>query len=241
MHASRPRPTGPPRHPKFLSPFRQKATATHSVALSSDRVSTADGGRLSPCPIRVAASACETPQSRTSASSGVDESEFSAGSPPASAARVMLVAAAIPSSRHLGSRDHESHRDEPNNQLDDDLHAATQFLEPPLDCALLNGAEPEMPKPADLAALGLRPPDYFTVTRSLSTLTAAAARNGVLGRVDAHLTEVSVAFPTNSDSYALGMNRANYCVAVVSALCAACWRAVDARSGTPARGRPGRH
>jgi hypothetical protein len=33
-----------------------------------------------------------------------------------------------------------------------------------------------MPKPADLAVLGLRPPDYFTVTRSLSTLTAAAAR-----------------------------------------------------------------
>jgi hypothetical protein len=44
-----------------------------------------------------------------------------------------------------------------------------------LDCALLNGVEPEMPKPADLAALGLRPPDYFTVTRSLSTLMAAAA------------------------------------------------------------------
>jgi hypothetical protein len=92
-----------------------------------------------------------------------------------------------------------SHRDEPNNQLDDDLHAATQFLEPPLDCALLNAAEPEMPKPADLAVLGLRPPDYFTVTRSLSTLMAAAARNGVLGRVDAHLTEVSVAFPTEDD------------------------------------------
>ena len=27
MHASRPRPTGPPRHQKFLSPFRQNATA----------------------------------------------------------------------------------------------------------------------------------------------------------------------------------------------------------------------
>src|SRR6266516_3254640 len=41
-------------------------------------------------------------------------------------------------------------------------------LEPtPLDCALLNGAEPGMPKPADLAVLGLRPHDYFTVTRSL--------------------------------------------------------------------------
>ena len=37
-----------------------------------------------------------------------------------------------------------------------------------------------MPKPADLAVLGLRPHDYFTVTPSLSTLTAAAARNGVL-------------------------------------------------------------
>jgi hypothetical protein len=57
-----------------------------------------------------------------------------------------------------------------------------------------------MPKPADLAVLGLRPPDYFTVTRSLSTLTAAAARNGVLGRVDAHLNEVSVAFPTEDDT-----------------------------------------
>ena len=56
-----------------------------------------------------------------------------------------------------------------------------------------------MPKPADLAVLGLRPHNYFTATRSLSTLTAAAARNGVLGRVDAHLTEVSVAFPTESD------------------------------------------
>jgi hypothetical protein len=56
-----------------------------------------------------------------------------------------------------------------------------------------------MPKPADLAVLGLRPPDYFTVTRSLSTLTAPAARNGVLGRVDAHLNEVSVAFPTKRD------------------------------------------
>jgi len=63
-----------------------------------------------------------------------------------------------------------------------------------LDCALLDGAEPEMPKPDDLAVLGLRPADYFTVSRSLSTLTAAAARNGVLGRVDAHLIEVSVAF-----------------------------------------------
>ena len=60
-----------------------------------------------------------------------------------------------------------------------------------------------MPKPADLAVLGLRPHDYFTVTRSLSTLTAAAARNGVLGQVDAHLTDVSVAFPTNCDSAAL--------------------------------------
>ena len=57
-----------------------------------------------------------------------------------------------------------------------------------------------MPKPADLAVLGLRPHNYFTATRSLSTFTAAAARNGVLGRVDAHLTEVSVAFPTNRDN-----------------------------------------
>jgi len=53
-----------------------------------------------------------------------------------------------------------------------------------------------MPKPADLAVLGLRPHDYLTVTRSLSTFAAAAARNEVLGRVDAHLTEVSLAFPT---------------------------------------------
>jgi hypothetical protein len=68
-----------------------------------------------------------------------------------------------------------------------------------LDCALLNDTEPETPKPADLAVLGLRPHDYFTVTRSMSTLTAAAARNGVLGRVDAHLNEVSLAFPTKSD------------------------------------------
>jgi hypothetical protein len=37
------------------------------------------------------------------------------------------------------------------------------------------------------------------VTRSLSTLMEAAARNGVLGRVDAHLTEVSVAFPREGD------------------------------------------
>jgi hypothetical protein len=69
-----------------------------------------------------------------------------------------------------------------------------------LDCALLNGAEPEMPKPADLAVLGLRPHNYFTATRSLSTLTAAAARNGVLGRVDAHLTEVSSRFQQTTTS-----------------------------------------
>jgi len=30
MHASRPRPTGPPRHQKFLSPFRQNATCVAS-------------------------------------------------------------------------------------------------------------------------------------------------------------------------------------------------------------------
>jgi hypothetical protein len=51
-----------------------------------------------------------------------------------------------------------------------------------------------MPKPADLAVLALRPHDYFTVTRSLSTRMAVAARNGVLGRVDAHPTELSLAF-----------------------------------------------
>jgi len=98
-----------------------------------------------------------------------------------------------------------------------------------LDCALLNGTEPEMPKPADLAVLGLRPHDYFTVARSLSTLTAAATRNEVLGRVDAHLTEVSVAFPTNGDSYRLRGEQAKRLSALVSALCAARWRTVDAR------------
>ena len=58
-----------------------------------------------------------------------------------------------------------------------------------------------MPKPADLAVLGLRPHDYFTVTRSLSTRMAVAARNGVLGRVDAHPTELS-RFPKRRDTRA---------------------------------------
>ncbi len=105
------------------------------------------------------------------------------------------LAVLAPAPDRLGAA---SHRAEPNNQLDD-LHAAIPVPRTPLDCALLNGTEPEMPKPADLAVLGLRPHDYFTVARSLSTLTAAAARNGVLGRVDAHLTEVSVACPTEGD------------------------------------------
>jgi hypothetical protein len=55
-----------------------------------------------------------------------------------------------------------------------------------------------MPKPADLAVLGLRPPDYFTVTRSLSILMAAAAQTSPWAS-DAHLTEVSVVLPTESD------------------------------------------
>ena len=73
-----------------------------------------------------------------------------------------------------------------------------------------------MPKPADLAVLGLRPHNYFTATRSLSTLTAAAARNRVLGPVDAHLTEVSVAVPTNRDSYAFRDEQGELLRAVVN-------------------------
>jgi len=69
----------------------------------------------------------------------------------------------------------------------------------PVRAALAAALPPEMPKPADLAVLGLRPPNCFTVTRSLSILMAAAARNGAPWASDAHLTEVSVVLPTESD------------------------------------------
>jgi hypothetical protein len=49
-------------------------------------------------------------------------------------------------------------RDERNSALDD-LHAPTRASNP--ISPLLKGVEIEMPKPADLAVLGLRPNDYF--------------------------------------------------------------------------------
>ena len=64
---------------------------------------------------------------------------------------LFALAVLAPAPDRLGAA---SHRAEPNNQLDD-LHAAITVPRTPLDCALLNGTEPEMPKPADLAALGL--------------------------------------------------------------------------------------
>jgi hypothetical protein len=45
--------------------------------------------------------------------------------------------------------------------------------------------------------------------------------------------EVAVAFPTNRDSYAFRDEQGEVLRAVVSALCAARWRTVDARSGMP--------
>ena len=49
-----------------------------------------------------------------------------------------------------------------------------------------------------------------------------------------------VALPTNRDSYPLRDEQGELLRAVVSALCAVRWRTMDARSETPARGRPGR-
>jgi hypothetical protein len=65
-----------------------------------------------------------------------------------------------------------------------------------------------MPKPADLAVLGLRPHDYFTGIPSLSTLNGSGETES-LGRVDVdeRQAELSVALPTEDDrrAYDLGL------------------------------------
>jgi hypothetical protein len=87
------------------------------------------------------------------------------------------LAVLAPAPDRLGAA---SHGDERNNLLDH-LHAPTRGLEPHQTARCSSGAETEMPKPADLAVLGLRPHDYFTGTRSLSTLNGSGRAKWSLG------------------------------------------------------------
>ena len=85
----------------------------------------------------------------------------------------------------------------PNNQLDD-LHAATQFLEPDWIARCSTAPSLKCQSPLTLRSSGF---DRTTISRlpDRVNIDGSGRRNGVLGRVDAHLTEVSVAFPTESD------------------------------------------